>query len=798
VRDQSPAQAPLLPGETPRRAHALIDRPSRGSVVGAGVLIAFAAIVAYHNSVGGAFVLDDLESIAKNPTIRHLSTSLVPPSASGMTVAGRPLVNFTLALNRAINGENVFGYHLVNLAIHVLTALGLFGCLRRTLIGAGVDSQGVSASARSGTCERLVDSTKAAPLPLRGVGERFALAVAAITSVLWTVHPLATAAVTYVVQRAEALAALFFVLTLYAFIRSLQSARPRGWQVAAVLSCALGMATKETMVSAPLIVLLYDRAFAAGSFGRAWRARTGLYLGLAATWLLLVMLVGSTHGRGGSAGYATTLSVGSYLLTQFYAVPHYVRLALWPTPLVFDYGTGVVTDAARVLPGAAVVVALVGATVWALRRAPRMGFLGAVFLAVLAPSSSIVPIATQTMAEHRVYLPLAAAITAVVVAAVVIGGRRMVIGLVAAAVPWAALTVHRNEDYRSALSLWSDTTAKRPDSARAHTGLGIALTDLGRAGEAIGQFQVAIALDPNDPRAHANYGHALAALGRHDEAIREAERSLALRPGHADTLYNLGTSLAAVGREGEALVAFQQALLAAPDDAATHCSLADVLFELAARATPPNSAGIEEALGHYRRSLELNPDQTTAPNNFGTALRRLGRTNEAIEQFRRALVHDPANPEVQSNLGTAYAESGQFAAAEREFEQAVRARPQDPQLHFHLGNVLLQQNRLAEATAQFEETVRLRPDFPNALFNLSDALSRAGRRDDAIRALQRAVQLAPADPDAHNNLGVLLAEGGRLDEAIVEFAAVLKLQPDRSEARRNLELATQARQRARR
>src|SRR4029077_15512000 len=100
-----------------------------------------------------------------------------------------------------------------------------------------------------------------------------ALPLALAVALLWTVHPLQTESVTYIVQRAESLMGLFYLLTLYCFVRSLDSPAPNRWQALCFAACLTGMATKEVMVSAPLLVLLYDRTFAAGSFRAAWQQR---------------------------------------------------------------------------------------------------------------------------------------------------------------------------------------------------------------------------------------------------------------------------------------------------------------------------------------------------------------------------------------------------------------------------------------------------------------------------------------------------------------------------------------------
>ncbi len=348
------------------------------------VLVIAAGILAYHNSFQGPFIFDDVASIVENPTIRHLWPvwQAVTAYKRGFTAEGRPVFDVSLAINYAIDGLRVWGYHAVNLAIHIAAGLVVLGITRRTLL-------------RS---------------PLRQRFGAEALPLALVIAVIWVVHPLQTESVTYVVQRAESMMGLFYLLTLYCTIRGAESDSPNMWYVLSVASCLLGMASKEVMVSAPLIVLLYDRTFLTGSFTEAWRRRWRLYLGLAGTWILLGYLVVTTGNRAGSAGMGTGMAWTAYALTQFQAVAHYLRLSVWPHPLVFDYGTVLANGVGEVLPSALIVTALLIGTLVAVRRWPSVGFLGVWFFAILAPTSSVLPVTTQTIAEHRMYLPLAAVV----------------------------------------------------------------------------------------------------------------------------------------------------------------------------------------------------------------------------------------------------------------------------------------------------------------------------------------------------------------------------------------------------
>ena len=211
--------------------------------------------------------------------------------------------------------------------------------------------------------------------------------MALVVAGIWTLHPLQTQAVTYTVQRYESMMGLFYLVALYCAIRSDSSARPSWWAAASVVSCLLAMGCKEVAVSAPLAILLYDRAFLAGSFGEAWRRRRRMYLGLAGTWLAFLALFMASASRSKWAGYGLPVSATEYALSQFGVILHYLRLSFWPYPQVLDYDWPIARTLDQILPGMVVVGALLAATVWALVRRPAWGVVGAWFFLILAPWS---------------------------------------------------------------------------------------------------------------------------------------------------------------------------------------------------------------------------------------------------------------------------------------------------------------------------------------------------------------------------------------------------------------------------
>lgn len=563
-------------------------------------LIAVAAAAAYSNSLHNPFIFDDKNGIVDNRSIRRLwppqEIFLLRPAA-GSGLHARPVVNLTFAANYAMGGLDTLPYHLTNLLIHLLAGLALFGIVHRTL-------------ALPGMPERL---------------RRAAMPLALAASLLWTVHPLQTQAVSYVTQRYESLMGLLCLAALFCLVRAATSKQARAWGAASVAAAALALGSKEVAVSLPLVLLLYDRAFLAGSVREAWLRRRGLYLGLLGAWAAFAALQFLSADRSRWSGYDLPVSWHAYASTQFGVVLHYLRLSLWPRPLVLDYGWPLAKGAREILPAALVVGGLAAASAHALVRRPKLGFLGASFFLILAPTSSVLPLADRAF-EYRMYLPLAAVVVGVVLAgdALVdaavrrgrLGPRSAAVaatGVVAVlAVAMAAGTWQRNRDYRSEESIWRDTVAKAPRNARAHYSLGAILDARGQREEAIAHFRRALEINPYSLKAHNNLGVALANLGRTEEAIAHFRKALEVRADFPEANNNLGFMLAVRGRT-------------------------------------------QEAIAHYRRALEAKPSFAEAHNHLGLALLSLGRTEEATAHFRKALEINPGYSEARQNLSAALA-----------------------------------------------------------------------------------------------------------------------------------------------
>ena len=754
TREGSPGKSIPAGGEYSAQAF------SRWSIRLAAGLIVLAATAAYSNSLQCPLIFDDTHDIVENVSIRHLWPIwgvFVVQSHGQAALHGRPVVNLSLAFNYATAGLKPLHYHLTNLLVHVLAGLTLFGIMRRTLLLPSLGQR------------------------FAGVATPLALAVALI----WTLHPLQTGAVTYVTQRYESMMGLFYLLALYAAIRCGTSEHPGPWAVVSVTTALLALGCKEVAVSIPIVILLYDRAFLAGSFREAWRRRLWLYVGLAAAWAPFAVLLLSSSGRSSFSGYGLPVTWIEYARSQFGVILHYLRLSFWPCPLVLDYRWPVARTVGQIVPAAVVIVGLAAVTGYALIRWPKWGFLGVWFFLILAPTSSVLPILDLAF-EHRMYLPLAAVVAGVVVGGYLVGQRvadrarvsrpglqaATVLLLILAGAVLGILTFQRNADYRSDLSIWEDTVVKAPDNERVRYNLGNALANRGRADEAVAQYEKALEIRPDYAEAHNNLGSVLARRGWTDEAMAHFQQALEIDSDCADAHYDLGLALANRGRIDEAIVRFQKALELKPDYADARNDLGTALAK---------SGRVDEAAAEYRKALELKPDHAEAHNNLGFVLARRGRVDEALAEHQKALELKPDYAEAHNNLGIALAGRGRFDEAAAHFHKALELKPDYADARTNLDIARSDREEIVKALAGRRELLRSHPNDVAVLNDTAWVLAtnpNASIRNgtEAVELAQRALELSGGrEPAVFGTLAAAQAEAGRFAEAVETAQRALAL-----------------------
>jgi protein O-mannosyl-transferase len=547
------------------------------------ILLALVIGVVYGRAARAPFVHDDNTSVLTNPSIVRLwppfGTAERPgplrPPRDAIT-SGRPLVNLSLALNYYFGGFNTLGYHVVNMVLHLLTSMLLFGIVRRTLLLEGFRS-------------RFGNATTA-----------LALAVALI----WAIHPLQTDAVEYVSQRTELMMGLFYLATLYGSLRYFTAETRRSKAVAAAgatLACLCGMACKEVMVSAPLMTLLFDRTFVSGSLRAALKKSWPVYAGLFGSWLVLLALnidAPRSHAAGPNAG----LPFYVWWLTQAKVLLLYLKLSIWPWPLLIHRETRLLWTISEALPWLLPVALGVAGTLTLLSRRNSIGYLGTWFVAILLPTL-LVPMPSEVVAERRMYLPLAAVAVFVIVggfAALAWRGqlrrsnestissralspRPLMIGATVLALVFAVVTSYRLQVYGDVITIWRDAVARQPDNVRATINLGCVLQDAGRYNEAIEQFERALTIDPTRPDvglAHRSLGLTWARLGQPEKAIHHLKLAMRLRPDVTNDHGLLGSLLLDMHQFPEAVQQLELAVQQRPADIMPLANLASAYANL--------------------------------------------------------------------------------------------------------------------------------------------------------------------------------------------------------------------------
>jgi tetratricopeptide (TPR) repeat protein len=557
-----------------------------------GIATVVATTALYAGKLDGEWIFDDFHAVERNDQIKRLWPPTWAWYDHDIPLATRPAVSLTVAIDFALHGYDPGGYRAFNLAVHLANGLLLLWIVWRLL------------------------TTR----PALGTSESEAAGLAGVVALLWSLHPIQTELVQYVSQRTELLVSFFYLLTVGAALARFGATSRRAsaaWSGVAIGACALGAMSKEVIVTAPLAVLLCDRAFASGGFGRALRRHRGLYAGLACSWVILFLL--TWYGpRLGAVAVSSEVSPLSYLRTQAGVIVEYLRLCFWPDALRLSYPPWTARSWAEFPPQGALVVVLFAATLWACWRRPRLGFAGAWFFLTLAPSSSVVPVVTEIAAQRRVYLALAAVIALVVVGGFLAlrswagagqgrvraarGVGLALVGLACLALGWR--TAVRADDYRSRISIWTEDVRVDPDHPAALFNLASALLDAGRVEPAVAYFDRGLqALERLDPKtraallysssvdlvatAYRTTGRAAAALpafrrlaglhpdvanlqfayarlcmaaGRHEESLEPLQRAADLDPGSPDPWIRMAEAFERTGRTGRALSAFDAAI----------------------------------------------------------------------------------------------------------------------------------------------------------------------------------------------------------------------------------------------
>lgn len=613
------------------------------------LLLAIVGGIAYFKSFFGGFQFDDYYAIADNPVIKQLDLRFL----WGYNKV-RFLTNVSFALNYAWGGLHVFGWHLVNNLIHLANSFLIYRLTRLMLQTPHVK-------------EKCDDKGREA--------------VSLFTALIFLAHPLQTEAVTYIVQRATALSALFYLGTIYFYTRARMENKMR-YYVVALVSALLGMVSKPTMITLPLSLILYDFFFLS-SVADVQKRRT-CFIALTALPVAAIpfLFLGTNTLIDISLEAQTQIPPVHYLLTQFNVIIAYIGLLFWPMSQNIDYDFPV---AQRLLeyPTLFSFLALLLLMVMALRifKSHRIISFGILwFLIALGPQSSIFSL-MDVIFEHRIYLPSFGLILAVCYGfyQIIKNPKTYIYALSVVVLTCAAATYQRNDLWSRPIDFMEDTVRKSPGKARTHNNLGFLYYKQNQLGKAEGEFVKALSLDSDYFIAKRNLATVYYEKGRTGEAKEMFLELIRERPLFADSYVGLGLVFEKLNERDKAFFLFREALRFNPHHAFAYIGLGNILQD---------KGDIKGAKKYFEQSVKFNPDSAVAFYNLGNADFKLGNFYEALMHYEKALRLNPSLAMAHNNMGNIFFYFGDYPQALKQYVLAIEKDGSLANAHFNLANTL--------------------------------------------------------------------------------------------------------------
>jgi Flp pilus assembly protein TadD len=638
-------------------------------------LLAAAGLIAYGNALPNSFHFDDIVGIVRNPTLRDLRNIpayFTDPATFGLGRARewRPILQITYALNYAMAELDPVVFRSFNLLFHIGTAFVLF------LIVCQIGT--------------LWPRALGFHPPVRP------RVLALSCALLFVVHTANSEAVDYIWARSSQLATFFYVLAFYCYLRGpfgCQNQSHRSWLLAGFISFALGVGTKATAIVLPVLLFFYEWLFLNPASVNPFKLFLGepqrlkKYISLAivvsAYMTIRILLLPKMFTNIAVTGGVREVSSYSYLLTQFRAWLYYIRLFLWPHPLIMDYssfGWSHSLAEIRVLASLVLILIILICAWWARQRHPLLALFTFWYFIALLPEASVIPLG-DAVVGYRAY-PAYVALAVVSVMLSFHGAsilRRMVatpiaesssgfgfsygsvMGLVLIALTVA--TVARNRDWRDERTLWTDVLTKDPSNVRAYRALGLEALIRADYEQARLYFDRAAQLTPNDSHTYVLRGYLNSRLDRNDLALSDYSMAIKFDRRSPYGFFYRGELYRKLGQPDEALADYAAALNYMPYYADAYLGAAMAYLD------KNNLAAATQACA---RLLDIDGEDRRGYDCLGTLLMEQGRVVDAIRTYELAVARIADDGELWRSLAEAYQKNGMTQEAAAAIEKSKR------------------------------------------------------------------------------------------------------------------------------
>ena len=654
----------------------------RSQNVLSAIILCSLGIAIYSNIFHSSFHFDDTNSIIENQNIRNLSDL----GAVFSFWPTRFITYLSLAVNYNLGKLDVFGYHLFNILVHIAASLLVYWLVRLTM---------------------------QAPVIRESEISRHSYTISLLAALIFLVHPLQTQAVTYIIQRATSLAAMFYLATLCLYAKSRLSGS-KAFYLSGLATGVLAMFCKEMAITLPFAILLYEHCF--------FKTDKPVNLKKLSPYLAILFVIPLTMFITRSVDFMhmkrvvehdINIPIWNYLITQFRVLVTYIRLLFIPVNQNLDYQYPIFETLFRleVLSSILLLTFIIFTAQRIFSKYRLLSFAIFFFFLTLLPESSIIPI-KDVIFEHRLYLPMLGFSIFLVSGIYYFFENKtlkpMIIMLCIIISSYAILTYTRNFVWKDESTLWGDIINKSPQKIRPYNNLGLSYGQKGNFGQAISDYNKAIEINPNYTEAYNNRGIAYSFKGNFDLAISDFNKAIELNPNCVDAYNNRGNVYNDKGN-----------------------------FDL--------------AISDYNKTIALDPNYTEAYNNRGNAYAQKGNFDLAISDFNKAIELSFNYAKAYNNRGNAYGQKGNFGQAISDYSKAIEINHNDSEAYNNRGNAYGVKGNFDRAISDFNKAIELDPNYAKAYNNRGNAYRIKGNFDRAISDFNKAIELDPNYAKAYKN-----------------------------------------------
>ncbi len=612
-------------------------------------IIILLGIIIYSNSFNCSFQLDDTSSIVDNQVIRDVTdfNSIWKFSQS------RFIPYLSLAANYHFGELNVWGYHFVNLLIHITVSLFVYWLSFLIL-----------------KTPNLKDLIQKKDHHL----------VAFITALLFVSHPLATQSVTYIVQRMASIVAMFYLLTLILYLKGRLNEGARSLSIlyfgCALIAAIFALFSKENAYTLPLAFILLEIFFLQKEKIKINFKDTRIKLAVVACVCFLVLLFSRIslsifNPISPGLGNSFTVTPLNYFFTQFIVIVKYIQLLILPIGLNIDHDIPIASSLIeiRTLLSLFFLLAIVGLAIYLFNRQRIISFAIFWFFLTISIESSFIPLA-DLIFEHRTYLPSFGFFLILSVGLYKLlwqKNRNLAIGILLVIIGSNSfLSFERNKVWKNNFTLWNDAVSKSPNKARPLGTRGDYYRDVNEWDKAITDYTKALRINPRYTTALHNRGFAYAKLGDSNKAIEDYNNAIKIRPTYSIALLSRGIALYQLSQLDNALKDYSSAIKSNP-------KFSQAYFARSLIYSRQNQ--LEKAIADCNSAIKYKPTFSGAYFNRGYIYSQLDQFNEAIADYSKAIEFDPNNAKIFYNRGEAYGRQGQWNKAIADYDQAIALNP---------------------------------------------------------------------------------------------------------------------------